>query len=203
VLSRSSDHVVNSPEANVIRYYKSVPKLRQDDNVLPPASEIPSMISNTRKRTISVGPQSEADVREYIANREQKRRESLSSAAASRRPNWKSSNGHAPDAHNQTPFNESADGHLKPSPLQSSRQNPRDLLAVSMQSNVDEKEAHVPSQSDNGREEEVQDRNMFSALEKPRIRYDVEVITKVVVYAGIGWLAVEGDPLLFRWLGLA
>ena len=58
------------------------------------------------------------------------------------------------------------------------------------------------SQNDSGREEEVQDRNMFSALEKPRIRYDAEVITKVVVYAGIGWLAVEGDPVLFRWLGL-
>lgn len=43
---------------------------------------------------------------------------------------------------------------------------------------------------------------MFSALEKPRIRYDVEVITKVVVYAGIAWLAVEGNPLLFAWSGL-
>jgi hypothetical protein len=180
-----------------------VPKLRQDDNVLPPASEIPSMISNTRKRTISVGPQSEADVREYIANREQKRRESLSSAAASRRPNWKATNGHAPDAHLQTAFNESPDGHLSPSPLQSSRQNPRDSLVASLQSNLGEKEGHTSSQGDSGREEEVQDRDMFSALEKPRIRYDVEVITKVVVYAGIGWLAVEGDPLLFKWLGLA
>ena len=72
-----------------------------------------------------------------------------------------------------------------------------------MQANVDEKKAHTRSPSETGREEEVQDRNMFSALEKPRIRYDVEVITKVVVYAGIGWLAVEGDPILFRWLGLA
>jgi hypothetical protein len=72
-----------------------------------------------------------------------------------------------------------------------------------LQANVDEKKGHTRSPSETGREEEVQDRNMFSALEKPRIRYDVEVITKVVVYAGIGWLAVEGDPILFRWLGLA
>ena len=180
-----------------------MPKLRKDDNVLPPASEIPAMISNTRKRTISVGPQSEADVREYIANREQKRRESLSSAAATRRPDWKTANGHTSGAHPQTPFNESADGHLSPSSLQSSRQNPRDALAASLQANVDEKKGHTRSPSETGREEEVQDRNMFSALEKPRIRYDVEVITKVVVYAGIGWLAVEGDPLLFGLLGLA
>jgi len=57
--------------------------------------------------------------------------------------------------------------------------------------------------SDSGREDERKDREMFSALEKPRIRYDVEVITKIVVYAGIGWWAVEGDPLLFRWAGIA
>ena len=161
------------------------------------------MISNTRKRTVSVGPQSEADVREYIANREQKRRESLSSAAATRRPDWKTANGHTSGVHPQNPFNESADGHLSPASLQSTRQNPRDALAASLQANAEEKKAHTRSPSETGREEEVQDRNMFSALEKPRIRYDVEVITKVVVYAGIGWLAVEGDPILFRWLGLA
>lgn len=43
---------------------------------------------------------------------------------------------------------------------------------------------------------------MFSTLEKPRIRYDVEVITKLVVYAGIAWWAVEGNPLLFRAAGI-
>jgi hypothetical protein len=156
------------------------------------------MLSNTRKRTISVGPQSEADVREYIANREQKRRESLSSAATSRGPTWKSANGHAADV-SSGPFNESADGHLSPSPVHTARQKPQSIPETT----TTEKGVQTPSQSDSGREDEVQDRNMFSALEKPRIRYDVEVITKVVVYAGIGWLAVEGDPLLFRWLGLA
>lgn len=143
------------------------------------------MISNTRKRTISVGPQSEADVREFIANREQKRRESLSSA--------KASNG------SRVPFSETADGFLSPSTQQSGRQDQQDLLRNSSKTIRSES---TPSQNDSGREEEVQDRNMFSALEKPRIRYDAEVITKVVVYAGIGWLAVEGDPVLFRWLGL-
>lgn len=43
---------------------------------------------------------------------------------------------------------------------------------------------------------------MFSALERPRIRYDVEVITKLIVYAGIAWLAVEGNPIVFELLGL-
>lgn len=150
------------------------------------------MLSNTRKRTISVGPQSEADVREFIANREQKRRESLSSATGS----WKASNG------SHIPFRETSDGYLSPSPQQSGRLSPQSVPGKSSGVDVSETEVSTPSQSDSGREEEVQDRNMFSALEKPRIRYDAEVITKVVVYAGIGWLAVEGDPILFKWLGL-
>lgn len=147
------------------------------------------MLSNTRKRTISVGPQSEADVREFIANREQKRRESLSSATGS----WKAGNGL------HVPFSETPDGFLSPSSQQPSRRN---TTNPPEKADISEKEVFTPSRSDSGREEEVQDRNMFSALEKPRIRYDAEVITKVVVYAGIGWLAVEGDPVLFRWLGL-
>lgn len=35
-----------------------------------------------------------------------------------------------------------------------------------------------------GKEEERRDHEMFLALEKPRVRYDVEVVTKLVVYAG-------------------
>jgi hypothetical protein len=56
--------------------------------------------------------------------------------------------------------------------------------------------------SDSGNEDEKNDRTMFSKLEKPRVRYDVEVITKLIVYAGIAWLAVEGNPLLFEKLGM-
>jgi len=180
-----------------------VPQLRKDDNVLPPASDIPKMISNTRKRTVSVGPQSEADVREYIANREQKRKESLSSASTARRPHLNASNSSPPDAYqkgnsaNPSQFNETADGHLSPAPPSTARNGP------SPQVNLASRSSSISSSNDSGKEDEVKDRNMFSALEKPRIRYDVEVITKVVVYAGIAWLAVEGNPLLFGWSGLA
>ena len=38
--------------------------------------------------------------------------------------------------------------------------------------------------SDDQREYEREDREMFSGLEKPRVRYDVEVITKLIVYTG-------------------
>ncbi len=46
------------------------------------------------------------------------------------------------------------------------------------------------------------DQEMFSALKKPRVRYDVEVITKLVVYAGIAWVTVEINPIIFERLGL-
>lgn len=165
--------------------------------MLPPASEIPAMLSNTRKRTISVGPQSEADVREYIANREQKRRESLSSGVGNR---LKPSDGcNIPSSQ----FSETADGHLSPAPASKARQDRLNTAAISLQVGSPDKSLPTRSPNDSGKEDELQDRKMFSALEKPRIRYDVEVITKLVVYAGIGWLAVEVDPLLFKWLGFA
>jgi len=51
-------------------------------------------------------------------------------------------------------------------------------------------------------ENELGEREMFSRLEKPRVRYDVEVITKLVVYTGIAWLAVEINPIIFEIIGL-
>lgn len=38
--------------------------------------------------------------------------------------------------------------------------------------------------SEDRREYDREDREMFSKLEKPRVRYDVEVITKLIVYTG-------------------
>ena len=70
------------------------------------------------------------------------------------------------------------------------------------------------------RQDEREEREMFSRLEKPRVRYDVEVVTKLIVYtgkfgipllanltwlidfSGIAWIAVEGGPILFETLGL-
>lgn len=51
-------------------------------------------------------------------------------------------------------------------------------------------------------ETEEEDRQIFLRLEKPRVRYDVEVVTKLIVYAGIGWWAAAGNPVLFELCGL-
>ena len=48
------------------------------------------------------------------------------------------------------------------------------------------------------REEE----EIFGKIERVRVRYDVEVVTKLVVYAGIAFLAVQGCPVGFEVVGL-
>lgn len=57
---------------------------------------------------------------------------------------------------------------------------PDDESALSM----GEATAMQRSASADRREDEREERAMFSRLEKPRVRYDVEVVTKIIVYAG-------------------
>jgi len=195
------------------RDYKVVPPLRRDDNVIPTASEIPAMMSNLghpRRRNVSIGPQSEADAREFIANREaQKRRNSRSeSHQSTRRPlppkrsllttrpteTGARSSVTSPDQQDRLAYADTLDSPHSPS---------RDSF---LQVTPDDPALLTPPPSDGGAssdgEDAKHDKEMFFNLEKPRIRYDVEVITKLVVYAGIAWWALEGNPLLFELLGL-
>ncbi|KAF2860988.1 hypothetical protein K470DRAFT_257335 [Piedraia hortae CBS 480.64] len=164
------------------RDYTSVPTLRKDDNVLPPASEIPAMISqitSPRKRTVSVGPQSEADAREYVANLRERRSRGQPVAVGWKQVGKKAEVNNSATLDTASPLGERSSivkGEVDPAIIQQAREpdNPE----------VDE------------------DREVFSFLKRARIRYDAEVITKLIVYAGIGWLATEGNPVWFSWLGL-
>jgi dihydrosphingosine 1-phosphate phosphatase len=51
-------------------------------------------------------------------------------------------------------------------------------------------------------EDEEENRKIFLSVQRPRVRYDVEVVTKLIVYSGIAWLAVEGNPRFFEAVGL-
>ncbi|CZT25019.1 related to sphingoid base-phosphate phosphatase [Ramularia collo-cygni] len=183
------------------RDYNTVPTLRKDDKVLPPARDIPGMLSTftRRKRTISIGPQSEADAREFIANREQTRRDERSSSADRSKPSKN---------HQAMPTSEgqpNATTHLsvRPNVKIQSFSGARDVLTPPASENdtATSSEDGADDRNESRRDERL-DREMFSALEKPRIRYDVEVITKIIVYAGIAWLAVEGNPILFGKVGI-
>ncbi|KAF2719113.1 hypothetical protein K431DRAFT_286995 [Polychaeton citri CBS 116435] len=200
------------------RDYRQVPSLRDDDKVLPPASDIPGMLSNMRhprRRTVSVGPQSEADAREYIASREERRRFSRSesrqraldskASTQSLRSGNNTSYTSGNDTAVETPAAETAaeaDSYLTAKPFSS--YDPAGRLQVIGQPQHTFLLTPPPSDvaSDSANEDEKQDREMFSLLEKPRVRYDVEVITKLVVYAGIAWMAVEAGPVIFIHLGL-
>jgi hypothetical protein len=48
----------------------------------------------------------------------------------------------------------------------------------------------------------TEEKEVFSQIKKPRVRYDVEVVTKLVVYAGIPWIVINGAPPVFEMLGL-
>lgn len=82
----------------------------------------------------------------------------------------------------------------------------------------------VTSDTSNSPEQEAgvdDETQMFSRITRPRVRYDVEVVTKLIVYSGmfylffviaefvltggigIAWWSVEGNPMLFSYLGLA
>ncbi|PNS18433.1 Dihydrosphingosine 1-phosphate phosphatase [Sphaceloma murrayae] len=158
--------------------YKRVPPLKSDDNVIPAAGEIPAFFARLRsgrKRTISVGPQSEADARELLAQQEIKRKQSLDSLHES--------------------SHDIAITSAATSPIEEKRPTLRQHLAPPAIAKGNDVATSDSSDTE-------QERVSFQGIEKPRVRYDVEVVTKLVVYAGIGWLSVEWGPILFPYIGL-
>lgn len=182
--------------------YTKIPTNLKTDSVLPPVSEIPSLIKSLRhprkNRAISVGPQSEADAYEALAIRDRRRRESNTSESRMRQTSRKRASTdsseeavledisaripprmtHRPGL--PTPASSQTDltgnlsspdvflnGALTPSSLTSGVSTPRRRL------------------SEDRREYERDEKEVFSMLEKPRVRYDVEVVTKLIVYTGM------------------
>lgn len=162
-----------------------------------------------------MGPQSEADAYEALAYREKRRRESKSEIIWSttrrneRGGNQKgtldyfgmttSSNVSSPKpvAALPTPAPSDADLYQSMTGAEIACYTP---MTPSSQASGSGSISRRPSAE--RREDEKETREMFSKLEKPRVRYDVEVITKLVVYAGIAWIATEGAPILFETIGL-
>lgn len=152
--------------------YSQVPTLRKDDNVIPPASDIPGMLNSLRhprKRTISIGPQSEADAYEAMAFRERRRRES----------------------HGRT--------SSPPSPVREDVKEPPSGAAT----NGTPRDQPTKTYAAEAVTDEEDDEELFRKLLRPRVRYDVEVVTKLIVYSGIAYISLEVNPLLFEALGLA
>lgn len=179
------------------RQYNKVPGQLKDDDVIPRISDIPTILTSIRhprRRAVSVGPQSEADAYETLAYREKRRRESVSSGQTG-----------TPSVSRGSPMTPLSDGDQKrgPSPL-----GDRSGLVSRKQTKLEEYEhmmgtgtpryspevvatgerssviATTPSNSAEYGPEGPNEEEMFSRILKPRVRYDVEVVTKLIVYSG-------------------
>ncbi|KAJ5747048.1 uncharacterized protein N7511_008744, partial [Penicillium nucicola] len=177
--------------------YTTVPSNLKDRDVLPNFSDIPSIITNMRhprRRAISVGPQSEADAYETLAYREKRRRESQSGGnRASPVPEGETRLNGTPLSRKATTLGEYEGMMGRGSPHSSAvdvspETTPFPTADFSIETELEAEQRD---------EEEV-----FSQIKKPRVRYDVEVVTKLVVYAGIPWVVIEVAPLLFDLIGL-
>jgi len=198
--------------------YNKVPGHLKDDDVLPNVSEIPSLLASVRhprRRAVSIGPQSEADAYETLAYREQRRRESTSSDRA-RSPSEQRQASPASSLQNSDNFQSIPTPNDKPSPKSGTKRplelgeyehamatgNPlrgADTGPMGARSGNADNAINALEYARDERDEHA----MFSMITRPRVRYDVEVVTKLIVYSGIAWLSVEGNPILFNILGLS
>ncbi|MCJ1398437.1 hypothetical protein MMC11_001635 [Xylographa trunciseda] len=186
---------------------------------MPSVSEFPVLFSSIRhprrSRSISIGPQSEADAYEALAFRHRKRRESISSiggTSMSRKSNISRDESTKDYFKHTKTFSQPTGTSIAISPTQetpsidTSESQDWSNTAVFDPSapcnTLGDNNGLIRSPSQMRRQDEKEVKEMFSKLVKRRVRYDVEVITKMIVYSGIAWLAVEGNPILFHYLGL-
>ena len=147
-----------------------------------------------RKRAVSVGPQSVADAYETLAYRQKRRRESISSpdlVASSPVGSSIPEDGDylsTPSQHQPYASGNRLDAlpgaDMLPTPVSSRVHSYEQVMGAGNISAIPLTPAASEKGSDVRSEEEREDQKLFLALERPRVRYDVEVVTKLIVYSG-------------------
>lgn len=197
-------HLIYLPLADTTRNYTKVPINLKTDNVIPPVSEIPSIWTSFRHprktRSVSVGPQSVADAYEVLAYREKRRRESSSlatAAAQTKEQEYRQSYPFGRFTSNSFVHKPLSTGLPTPAPSGADLYNDvfgsQAILDVPMTPNTLQSSSSTPDRraSDDQRQFDSEEKEMFSKLEKPRVRYDVEVVTKLIVYTGKSCLNLQ------------
>ena len=174
--------------------YQSVPANDRIDTLLPSVADIPRVVESirhprTRGRSISIGPQSAADAYETLAYRERRRRESIGSNGSLRskgslfdlkeKEAGGGGNGTGASADETTAAASSALA------TGAQRSSLADYESMMGQGRV----SILPGGGDAGGDivtvrQEDEEKVVFSSVIKSRVRYDVEVVTKLVVYTG-------------------
>jgi len=156
--------------------YTKVPALA--DDTLPRLQELPALIHNISRRTRSdsVGPQSAADAYETLAYREKRRRESMDSTGVNR-----------PTLHTRGASSEGVGTGVSKYEREMGMGRVESVEGKAVQG-AGASEGKLPEEGEGEGEGEAQERReeaeMFMRIERPRVRYDVEVITKLFVYSG-------------------
>lgn len=157
-------------------------------------------LRHPRKRTVSIGAQSEADAHEAIAYRESRRKDSVSAwgrykaSSLAEESIFKTANGHVEQTTEKDMGGTTSVEFTKdPNNQCINRSKPKTTLHNNGVGNEEvlvlpTPDATALGDSDIDREAIItaeEDREMFRKLYVPRVRYDVEVITKLVVYTGM------------------
>lgn len=159
--------------------YKSVPPGSRLDTLFPKASDFPRIVEGirhptTRGRSVSIGPQSAADVYEALAYRERKRRESIGSNKSFNEENQSGKSALATGT-------QAAGRGLSPGGTHEMTKT--ELLTADV-TDISPQDAAI------------EEKQFFAMITKPRVRYDIEVVTKLIVYAGMPILHF----LLIPWM---
>lgn len=211
--------------------YKTVSPGLRLDNVFPAVSDIPRAVESirhpkSRGRSVSIGPQSAADAYETLAYRERRRKESIGSSGGG----GTGSKASGPELKPPVVDGGGAGAEGGGSGRRDASQTRKSLLKQyeSMMGEGEVVTGHVNGSGGvdiyvTQEQYRLEEKDMFSKLQRPRVRYDVEVVTKLVVYAGkdirappvaslslsnqvcsvgIGWLSVAVIPAIFEVLGL-
>jgi hypothetical protein len=151
-------------------------------------------LAHPRKRSVSVGPQSAADAYETLAYRNRRRRESINSldGAVPEATTWSPSNTEKEKEGLELPQYSRDNAPLGvnqlPTPAASRVHSYEHIMGTS----EPKAGSYTPPETDGDFstamqspiEAENEKREIFMKLTKPRVRYDVEVVTKLIVYTG-------------------
>lgn len=181
--------------------YKNIPLRLRVDNVMPSVSDLPGFVNSIRKgnrgRSVSIGPQSAADAYETLAYRERRRRESIGSNSSLK------ADGSVDLRRSRSPEETARSSGVSEGKVSDyERMMGEGTVVISSVENEGEANEMAEPEMYLGRQDELGEQEVFSKLIKPRVRYDVEVVTKLVVYTGIGAVAVDFVPIMFEFIGL-
>ena len=189
--------------------YKKIPGSLKVDNVMPRMSDLPGLLQSMRNpgrgRAVSIGPQSAADAYETLAYRDKRRKESIGATSPSQsNKSSKENSGSGEQIRSINPASPKTSGKgtglslatnlpiSLPTPAASRIGSYEQMMGqghvfVTPPTPIDGDDIERRERELNllvGSQNELGEKEMFSRLEKPRVRYDVEVVTKLVVYCG-------------------